>query len=48
MWSFLVVILIIVEIGSVENTVSLEETTTDISHTINKVSGGGGGTLVVG
>ena len=48
MWSFLVVILIIVEIGSVESTVLLEETTTDISHTINKVSGGGGGTLVVG
>ena len=41
-------ILIIVEIGSVENTVLLEETTTDISHTINKVSGGGGRTLVVG
>ena len=41
-------ILIIVEIGSVESTVLLEETTTDISHTINKVSGGGGGTLVVG
>ena len=41
-------ILIIVEIGSVESTVSLEETATDISHTINKVSGGGGGTLVVG
>ena len=48
MWSFLVVILIIVEIGSVESTVLLEKTTTDISHTINKVSGGGGGTLVVG
>ena len=41
-------ILIIGEIGSVENAVLLEETTTDISHTINKVSGGGGGTLVVG
>ena len=41
-------ILIIGEMGSVESTVSLEETTTDISHTINRVSGGGGGTLVVG
>ena len=41
-------ILIIVKIGSVESTVLLEETTNDISHTINKVSGGGGGTLVVG
>ena len=41
-------ILIIGEIGSVESTVLLEETTTDISHTINKVSGGGGGILVVG
>ena len=41
-------ILIIGKIGSVESTVSLEETTTDISQTINKVSGGGGGTLVVG
>ena len=34
-------ILIIGEIWSVESTVSLEETTTGISHTINKVSGGG-------
>ena len=43
-------ILIIVKIGSVESTVSSEETTNDLSlsHTINKVSGGGGGTLVVG
>ena len=41
-------ILIIVEIGSVESTGSLEEKTTGISHTINKVSRGGGGTLVVG
>ena len=30
-----------------ESTGSLEETTTDISHTINKVSGGGGGTMVM-
>ena len=48
MLRFLVVILVIVKIGSVENTVLLEETTTDISHTLSKVSGGGGGTLVVG
>ena len=48
MWSFLVVILIISEIGSVDSTVLLEETTTDISYTFNKVSWGGGGTLVVG
>ena len=48
MLRFLVVILVIVKIGSVENTVLLEKTTTDTSHTINKVSGGGGGTLVVG
>ena len=48
MLRFLVVITVIVKIGSVENTVLLEKTTTDISHTINKVSGGGGGTLVVG
>ena len=41
-------ILIIDKIDSVESTVLLEETTTDLSHTINKVSGGGGGTLVVG
>ena len=39
-------ILIIVKIGLVESTVSLEETATDISHTINEVSGGGGGTLL--
>ena len=38
-------ILIIVEIGSADSTVSSEKTTTDISHTFNKVSGGGEGTL---
>ena len=39
MLRFLGVILVIVKIGSVENTVLLEKTTTDISHTINKVRG---------
>ena len=39
MLRFLVVFLVIVKIGSVENAVLLKKSTTDISHTINKVSG---------
>jgi ABC-type uncharacterized transport system fused permease/ATPase subunit len=45
MWSVLAVSLVIAQIVSVENAVLLDETTTDISHTINKVRRRDGGTV---